>query len=194
MTEKLILASGSPRRRELLSMLGLSYEVVTSDVEEAADPDLAPSLMVEKLSLLKAADVAARMGPDALVIGADTMVFLDGNPFGKPKDQADAKAMLTALAGRAHDVLTGVSVVRTADAASVSVYEETRVHMKALTEEEMDRYIASGEPMDKAGAYGIQGLGSLLIERIEGDYFNVVGLPLCRLARLLAEEFDFPLL
>lgn len=175
-------------------MLGLSYEVVTSDVEEAADPDLAPSLMVEKLSLLKAADVAARMGPDALVIGADTMVFLDGNPFGKPKDQADAKAMLTALAGRAHDVLTGVSVVRTADAASVSVYEETRVHMKALTEEEMDRYIASGEPMDKAGAYGIQGLGSLLIERIEGDYFNVVGLPLCRLARLLAEEFDFPLL
>lgn len=191
---KIILASGSPRRRELLTAVGVPFEVRVSNVDEHVDGELAPDLFVEQLSLRKAADVARGCDSDALVIGADTVVLKDGAILGKPADADDARAMLARLSGDTHEVLTGLSVVRNADAKCVSVCERTSVRFCPLTDAQIDRYVATGEPLDKAGAYGIQGLGSLLVSGIEGDYFNVVGLPLCRLARVLDEEFGIQLL
>lgn len=193
MSHQFILASGSPRRRELLSGLGLDFTVQPSGAEEPIDPSLSPQLTVERLSLLKAADVAAAQTGQALVLGADTIVWLDGQILGKPRDADNARQMLMRLSGKTHSVFTGISVVRVSDGKCVSVCEQTQVRFRALSEEDISRYLATGEPLDKAGAYGIQGRGALLIERIDGDYFNVVGLPLCRLAALLREEFDFEL-
>ncbi len=187
---RFVLASGSPRRKEILESLRLSFQIEKSDAEETIEVAMPPELTVEQLSLRKAADVAARQTEDALVIGADTLVVLDGEILTKPKDRQDAVRMLSALSGRMHRVLTGLSVIRTSDGKGVSVYEETEVYFRTLSQEQILRYIETGEPMDKAGGYGIQGKGSLLVEKINGDYFNVVGLPACRLAKLLAEEFD----
>lgn len=188
---EIILASGSPRRREILSELNIPFQVIPSDAEEIIEANCPPYLTVERLSLLKAADVAKTQNKNALVIGADTVVVLDGEILTKPKDAEDAKRMLALLSGREHSVLTGISVVRCSDAKAVSVYEETKVRFGPISEEEIERYVASGEPLDKAGAYGIQGLGSLFTQKIDGDYFNVVGLPVFRLAKLLKEEFDY---
>lgn len=191
---EIVLASASPRRREILQGLGIEFRVAVSGADEDIPEGTPPYLAVERLSLLKAADVAKNEKKNALVLGADTVVVLDGEILGKPKDEEDAVRMLTALSGREHSVLTGISVIRRSDAKGVSVYEETKVKFLELSDEQIRAYVKSGEPMDKAGAYGIQGKGSLLIEKIDGDYFNVVGLPVCRLARLLAEEFDYEIM
>lgn len=190
-----ILASQSPRRRELLTHLYLDVAVEPADVDESKITQMSPSLLVMELAGLKAAAVAAKhKKEDLLVIGGDTVVAADGMILGKPKDKKQAKEYLSLLSGRAHDVYSGVAVARTRDGKIESVYEKTVVRFRALSKKEIDAYIQSGEPMDKAGAYGIQGLGALLIEGIEGDYFNVVGLPVCRLGKLLREEFDIELM
>lgn len=180
-----ILASGSPRRKELLEMLCVkNLKIIPARGEEKPHPELTPDALVRELSRCKAAEVAAQFAAaDDAVIGADTIVVLDGQVLGKPKDTADAKRMLSALSGRAHTVYTGVTVIR--GDTVLSHTEETRVHFRPLTEAEIDAYIATGEPMDKAGAYGAQGYASLFVEKLEGDFFNVMGLPLCALGNLL---------
>ena len=185
---RIILASQSPRRRELLAQMGLSRFVVRPALgEELADPSLPPAGLVEALSRRKAEEVAARSDPGDLVIAADTVVAIDGQILGKPRDEAHAREMLTLLSGREHVVYTGVTVCR--EGELLTRHEATRVRFRPLSPGEIDAYTASGEPMDKAGAYGIQGLGALLVEGITGDYFNVVGLPVCLLGRMLA-QFD----
>ena len=180
-----ILASQSPRRRELLGRMGFrNFLIRPARGEEIFDPSLTPEQLVEALSRRKAEEVAAGSGPEDIVIAADTVVSVDGRVLGKPRDREDAAQMLAALSGREHMVYTGVTVRRGAQA--VTEHEATAVRFRALTGEEIRRYIATGEPMDKAGAYGIQGYGCLLVEGISGDYFNVVDLPVCRLGRILA--------
>ena len=169
---------------EMLCPAGL--EIIPAVGEETADPALPPEELVKALSAAKAAEVAARCaGPGDTVIGADTIVVLDGRVLGKPKDAADAKRMLRALSGRTHTVFTGVTV-RRGDAA-ISHAERTEVRFRALSGDEIDRYIATGEPLDKAGAYGAQGYASLFVEHLDGDFFNVMGLPLCALGKLLKQ-------
>ena len=181
----IILASQSPRRRELLEQVGITgFQVISPDVDERVGPGLSPAGMVEELSLRKARAAADKTGPDGLIIAADTVVALDGAVLGKPRDREDAFAMLSALSGREHRVYTGVSVLR-GDRA-VTEHEETAVCFRALAPGEIWGYIATGEPMDKAGAYGIQGVGALLVRGIRGDYCNVVCLPVFRLGRMLA--------
>lgn len=181
----IILASQSPRRRELLEQVGITgFQVISPDVDERVEPGLSPAGMVEELSLRKARAAADKTGPDGLIIAADTVVALDVAVLGKPRDREDAFAMLSALSGREHRVYTGVSVLR-GDRA-VTEHEETAVCFRALAPGEIWGYIATGEPMDKAGAYGIQGVGALLVRGIRGDYCNVVGLPVFRLGRMLA--------
>ena len=181
----LILASQSPRRRELLGQMGLTGFIIRPAVgEEKADPNLSPDRLVEALSAQKGLEVAAVSDPGDLVIAADTVVAVDGQVLGKPRDRGDALRMLAALSGRAHTVYTGVTLCR--DGAVLTQHEATQVRFRTLTPAEMEAYVDTGEPMDKAGAYGIQGYGALLVEGIEGDYSNVVGLPVCRLGRMLA--------
>lgn len=184
---KLILASGSPRRRELMEMLCPDNLVIVPAVgEEAADPALPPDELVKALSRAKAFEVHARCAaPGDVVIGADTVVALDGAILGKPRDAGDARRMLRALSGRTHTVWTGVTVLRSGDCLCHA--ERTDVRFRALTDDEIDRYIATGEPMDKAGAYGAQGYASLFVEHLDGDFFNVMGLPLCALGKLLKQ-------
>ncbi len=182
----IILASNSPRRRELLGQMGLKdFQVSAPNVDETVEPGLSPAEMVEELSLRKARAAAEKAGPEDLVIAADTVVALDGKVLGKPRDREDAFAMLSALSGREHRVYTGVTVLRGEEAATG--HEETTVAFRALEPGEIRGYIATGEPMDKAGAYGIQGLGALLVSGIRGDYCSVVGLPVFRLGRMLAD-------
>ncbi len=181
----IILASNSPRRRELLAQIGIrDFQILSPDVDEAVESGLSPARMVETLSLRKAQAAAGRAGADDLIIAADTVVALDGRVLGKPRDQGEAFAMLSALSGREHRVYTGVTVLGGGQAATE--HEETAVAFRALSPEEIRDYIATGEPMDKAGAYGIQGVGALLVQGIRGDYCNVVGLPLFRLGRMLS--------
>lgn len=182
----IILASKSPRRQELLLQMGLTeFQVIPAIEAELTDPTLTPPALVEALALHKAREVAHKhAAPGDLVIGADTIVVLDDKILGKPRNTAHALQMLTALSGRRHHVYTGVAVLR--DGEELTAHEDTEVHFCPLTQEEMLRYIATDEPMDKAGAYGIQGRGALFIDRIHGDYCNVVGLPLCRLGKMLA--------
>lgn len=185
---ELILASGSPRRRELLEQIGLSFSVHPADVEEVLDPAWTAREAVEHLSAQKAEAVAGQF-PDDLVLAADTIVSLDEAILGKPRNEDDAFAMLQRLSGRSHKVYTGMTLRQGEKTVTLSV--ETTVVFRALTGREISAYIAAGESLDKAGAYGIQGLGSVLIDRIEGDYFNVMGLPVCTLSQVLAKEFDW---
>lgn len=189
---EIILASGSPRRKELMKGLGVPFSVRVSEAEEQSDPELPPYFTVEQLSLLKASSVASALkaeGKNGIVIGADTVVVFEDTILTKPADSADAKRMLSALSDHWHSVLTGVTVMNTKTAKSETFYVETKVHFVALSEAQIDAYIKTGEPMDKAGAYGIQGRGGLFVDKIDGDYFNVVGLPVCKLAHVLNEEF-----
>lgn len=180
---RIILASGSPRRRELLELLNVNpLEIIPAAGAELPHPELTAAELVRELARAKAAEVA-RDNPDAIVIGADTVVSVDGTVLGKPADEADAARMLSLLSGRGHEVFTGVAVIKSG--AVQSFTERTAVHFRELSTEEIAAYVATGEPLDKAGAYGIQGLGSLFISGIEGDYFNVMGLPLCRLGLIL---------
>ena len=178
-----ILASQSPRRQQLLRQIGIAdFEIIVPDADETYDPALSPEQIVSSISRKKAETVRP-LAKDALVIAADTMVFLDGLRLGKPKTQEEAREMLTALSGRTHHVCTGVTVCRGPQVFTES--ETTSVTFRPLTGWEIARYVLTGEPMDKAGSYGVQGLGALFVEHIDGDYFNVMGLPLCRLGRML---------
>lgn len=179
---KIILASASPRRKELLTLAGYAYDVVVSQCEEILPDGITPEKAVEELARQKAEDVFAR-NTDALVIAADTVVALGNTILGKPKNEEDAFNMLTSLSGRCHTVYTGVCLMK--DGRTDIFHVATEVEFYALTEDEIRRYIASGEPMDKAGAYGIQGKGFVLVKGIHGDYFNVVGLPLAETVRHL---------
>ena len=181
----IILASQSPRRKELLTRMGLSFCVVVSDIDEHMERSLPPDKLVESISAEKARAVQPLTAPDSLIVAADTVVVLDGTVLGKPADEADARRMLSLLSGRQHQVYTGFTVLQGENIVSRS--EETLVSFRPLSDGEIGRYIATGEPMDKAGAYGIQGLGALLVSGIRGDYCNVVGLPVFRLGRILSE-------
>lgn len=187
----IILASASPRRKELLTQMGLSFRVVAADIDEHMDRELSPDRLVEAISAEKAAAVAAGAGANSLVIAADTVVVWNGEVLGKPADQADARRMLGELSGRTHRVYTGYTLRRGERVVTRS--EGTDVTFRPLTAEEIAAYVSTGEPMDKAGAYGIQGLGSMLVEGIRGDYFNVMGLPVCALGKALGEFGIFPL-
>jgi len=186
MDKPIILASASPRRQQLLAETGLPFTVAVSEVDEEAINSGSPREIAEQRALHKARAVAKTL-PGGLVIGADTIVLCQGQVLGKPKDTADAKRLLSLLSGRSHRVITGVCVLEAPDGRCLVASACTKVVFRRLSPEEIDRYVATGEPMDKAGAYGIQGKGALLVERIVGDYFNVVGLPLTLLARLLKE-------
>ena len=182
----IILASQSPRRRELLERMGVrDFRVVTPDIDEHMDRELPPEELVRRISLEKALAVQEQEGNTSIIIAADTVVALDGAVLGKPADESDAARMLSALSGRTHQVFTGLTVACGADVRTVS--EETAVTFRPLTQAEIAAYVRTGEPMDKAGAYGIQGYGALLVEGIRGDYYNVMGLPVCRLGGLLME-------
>lgn len=194
---EIILASASPRRRELLGNMGLTFTVKVSKADEdGVDTQVPPEIYVQELALLKASAVAKTVidNKNAIIISADTIVVNDGKILGKPKDEGDAKEMLASLSGKTHSVYTGFCVMRLSDAFTVCKNVRTDVVFKNLTEEKIKRYIDTGEPMDKAGSYGIQGLGAMLVDRIEGDYFNVVGLPVSELADVLETEFDFKLM
>lgn len=177
----IILASQSPRRRELLGQMGLSFTVRVADIDETMDPRLPPEEAVAAISAQKAAAIPAGKGD--VVIAADTIVVLDDTILGKPRSPEEAEAMLLALSGRTHRVMTGVTVLK--DGECHSFTEITRVVFRPLSPAEIRAYVATGDPMDKAGSYGIQGLAGLFVERLEGDYFNVMGLPLCALGRVL---------
>ena len=187
---ELILASQSPRRKEILSLLDIPFKIMVSDADETIQKGLPPYFIAESLSLKKAAAVAKNIDTHAIVIGADTIVVSDGKILGKPVDENDAKAMLASLSGKTHSVISGVTVMDTKSAKSESFYVETEVTFCQLSDEEIADYVESGESMDKAGAYAIQGRGGKFVEKISGDYFNVVGLPLSRLYQVLKKEFN----
>lgn len=180
---RLRLASGSPRRRALLHDLGWEFDVCSPEVDERPCPGEAPERLCERLARLKAEAGAEGAGKDALVLAADTIVVIDGRVLGKPTDREDARRMLSLLQGREHHVMTGVALRWSG--RTISGVERTTVRFRQLTDAEVAAYAATGEGDDKAGAYAIQGKGALLVSAIEGDYFNVVGLPLCRLGRML---------
>jgi septum formation protein len=184
---KLILASTSPRRAEILHNAGFLFVVVSSGVDETPIPGESPSELVQRLADAKAELAAARATGPAIVIAADTIVTLEGHIFGKPRSSDDARQMLENLSGRTHAVVTGVTLIRLPDAERRSFVESTLVHFAQLSAEEISRYLATEEPHDKAGAYAIQGRAGRYIPRIEGDYFNVVGLPLAHVTQALAE-------
>ena len=184
---KLILASGSPRRAEILRAAGLPFTVLSSAVDETPIPGESAQDMVRRLAAAKAELVAARAVGPAIVIAADTVVTLDGTILGKPRTTEDARQMLEKLSGRTHSVITGVSLIRLPDTEHREFLETTHVHFNSVEPEEILRYLASGEPFDKAGAYAIQGRAGRYIPRVEGCYFNVVGLPLARLMQAIAE-------
>lgn len=177
---KIILASASPRRRELLTLAGIEYEVIVSECDEILPDEITPEDAVKELARQKAEDVFSRYS-DCMIIAADTVVALGNTILGKPKNEEDAFDMLSSLSGKIHTVYTGVCI-RTQHKTEI-FYSATDVEFYPLTEKEIKDYIATGEPMDKAGAYGIQGKGSLLVKGIHGDYFNVVGLPLAETVR-----------
>ncbi len=178
----IILASKSPRRKELLSFITTDFIVKSAEVDETLPKNITPSKAVEYLSKIKAEPLK---NDDDTVIGADTVVAIDGKILGKPKDRDDAFSTLKMLSGKEHSVFTGVTVIKGEKSETFSV--ETKVKMFDLSDDDINNYIATGEPFDKAGSYGIQGKGSLLVEKIDGDYFNVVGLPISKLSRVLKQ-------
>ena len=178
-----ILASQSPRRRELLGLLRIPFTVRAADIDETMDPNLPAEQEVARVSRAKAMATPAKA--EDVVIAADTIVVCNGKTLGKPKSKEQAVEMLTMLSGRDHQVMTGLTVRKGEDCRTVT--EITHLHFRELSRREILDYVAAGEPMDKAGAYGIQGYGALIIEGIRGDYYNVMGLPVCRLWQMLAE-------
>jgi len=184
MSAAVVLASASPRRHELLDMIGIAHDVDPADIDESPRAGEPPIGYALRMAREKGYAVAARRA-DSLVISADTIVVLDDRVFGKPMDEADARRMLRALSGRTHVVHTAVAVLREGGRTMESAVESTRVTFRALEDREIAAYVATGEPLDKAGAYGIQGYGATIVERVEGDYFAVMGLALRRLVALL---------
>lgn len=189
-----VLASKSPRRKELLGNIGINAQIIPSNVDESPYKKLPPEQMVKELAMLKACDVARSLRGNTVIIGADTCVCLGGKVFGKPQNMAEAEEMLRELSGKTHEVFTGFCVYNCKDGTAVSRAEVTHVTFRVLTDSEIKAYVKTREPMDKAGAYGIQKRGALFIEKIEGDFFNVVGLPLCSLASALKSEFSIDII
>lgn len=183
---ELILASGSPRRKELLAQTGRPFRIIVSDADEIETADMPPTEVAMRNARAKALAIAATAPANATVIGADTIVVLDGRIFGKPADEADARRMLAELSGRTHQVITGVCLVRNGQTEAFA--ETTDVRFKEISAEDIAAYVATGEPLDKAGAYGIQGRGGAFVDSVDGDYDNVVGLPVARLERALDPE------
>lgn len=189
---EIILASASPRRKQLLEMLGVKgLKIIPPQGEEHIAPGETPIGAVRALSRAKALEVAEACGGDGLVIAADTVVSIDDKILGKPADERNAETMLALLSGREHTVYTGVTVIK--NGKILTGHEKTAVKFRKMSPEEISAYVSTGEPMDKAGAYGAQGIGSLFVEGIRGDFFNVMGLPLCRLS-LMLKELDVSLL
>lgn len=182
--KKIILASSSPRRQELMKLLGLPFEIVASEFNESSINHKNPKQLVRILSLKKAESVAKK-SKNALVIGSDTIVFHQGQILGKPKDRRHAKEMLKLLSGKEHVIITGYAIIDSLTGKNVSGVVSAKIKMKALEDAEIEAYIATKEPMDKAGAYAVQGVGGLFIEKINGNYFDVVGLPLLEIRKAL---------
>lgn len=192
---ELVLASGSPRRRELLSIITTEFTVCPTEIDETLAPDEPAYHAVVRLSTLKA-EAAHKKHPDTVCIGSDTVVVLDDKILGKPKDEREAEEMLRRMRGRRHTVFTGLAV-KPMDESPTTLYTQTQVLFRDFTDDELFKYIATGEPMDKAGAYGIQGRGALLVDGISGDYYSVVGLPISRLyvaLQMIEERYQIKLL
>ena len=187
---ELVLASQSPRRRELLKLIKEDFVICPDDSPEIVDEKLSPWELVLNLSMVKCINVSEKFSDDAVVIGADTVVAIDDTILGKPDSVEDAYSMLKSLSGNKHSVYTGVSVMCRKTGKVINFYEKTDVFFYELSDEEIKKYIETKEPMDKAGAYGIQEKGGLFVKKVDGDYNNVVGLPVARLARILNNEFD----
>ena len=191
--EKIILASNSPRRKEILSNVGVDFQVMGSDIEEIVREGEKPESVVMALAFEKASDIASRVEDNSIIVAADTIVYKN-SILGKPLDDNDAYKMLKSLSGSSHEVYTGFTVLRANTNLKITEYVKTTVVFKELDDETINRYIETKEPMGKAGAYAIQGYGSTLIDSIVGDYFNVVGLPISRLSEVLKKNFDFAIL
>lgn len=184
----IILASASPRRKEILELADLKFDVMPSDAQEITTKT-APNEVVMELASIKAKDIYKKSEKQSMVVGADTVVAYQGQILGKPADEADAKRMLTMLSGQTHEVYTGVCVIE--DGKTKTFYEETKVTFYEISDEQIDRYIKTGEPMDKAGSYGIQGKAAVFIKGIEGDYYNVVGFPIARFLQEIKNSYVF---
>ena len=192
---KFILASGSPRRKELLELLKIKFDIIKSNADESSvDNSLSPEVYVQHLAMLKACDVAKSIKSEKLVIGADTVVEYNGKFLGKPSSHEDAYKMLSLLSGNHHCVYTGICVMNSKTAEMTSTYERTEVIFRKIEHNEIMNYIKTKEPFDKAGAYAIQGLAGVFIKGIVGDYNNVVGLPVYKLAKVLKEDFGYDVL
>lgn len=191
--KKIVLASGSPRRREILGGVGASFEIITSDIEEVVRDNESPSAVVAALAFEKAIDVVKKVSEGTVVIAADTIVYKD-KILGKPKDAEDAFSMLQSLRNDQHSVFTGICVVEAGTHKKIVKVVETKVMTKNYSDEKIHAYIESGEPFGKAGAYAIQGLGGLLIKEIKGDYLNIVGLPIATLESILETHFNIQFL
>ena len=192
--KKIILASASPRRREILENFGFDFEVMVSDADESkiSKNSMPVEIYVQELALIKAMAVSKKLkNKSALIISADTVVYCDGEILGKPTDEDDAFSLLSKLSGREHSVFSGICVMDSKTLKSICSKEETKVFFKKLSEENIRDYIKTGEPMDKAGAYAVQGFGAFFTEKVDGDYFNVIGLPVKKLAEIMEEEFNF---
>ncbi len=186
--KNIILGSTSPRRKALLELINLPFDVMASDYKEDMTLNMPPSELAQFLAKGKADSVVEKSG-DGIVIGADTIISINGEVMGKPKDEIEAKAMLQKLSGNTHEVITGVAMIEKPGGKTVTVSSISKVTFKAIPEHEIDAYVASGAPMHRAGAYGIQDLGSLFIENIDGDYYGIMGLPIFTIAEML-KEFD----
>ena len=189
---KIILASKSPRRSEILETMGVEFETDVADVDESVSDTLSPVEAVCEISKRKAKKVAERHADDEIVISADTVVVIDGKIIGKPKDKEDAFNIIKSLSGRTHEVYTGFTVC--GKGRTKTDFEVTKVHFKQLCDDDIRRYVATGEPMDKAGAYGIQQKGNLFVEYIHGDYYNVVGFPISKICVTIKEIFGINIL
>lgn len=189
---EIILASASPRRKEILQNTKLKFEIQKSNIKEVILENESPKDMVVRLAYEKAYDVA-KNNRDKLVIGADTIVVLDNNILGKPKDKDEAYQMVKSLSNKTHEVITGISLINIKKGITINDYVTSLVTFKDLTEDSIKDYINTNESLDKAGAYGIQGYGALLVDSIQGDYFNIVGLPISKLSDLLKDHFDINL-
>lgn len=190
---KIILASNSPRRKEILANLGVEFTSAVSKFNETIDKSMHPYELVCHLALEKAKGVLRQGYEDAIIIAADTLVVHD-RILGKPRNEMEAYTMLKSLSGEEHQVVTGIALVDCATGLQITDYETTKVYFREISDREINAYINSGEPMDKAGAYGIQGKASLFIRKIDGDYFNVVGLPIFKLGEMLKKHFNISLL
>lgn len=188
----IILASASPRRKEILENANVKFKIMSSDIEELTLDGESPCQMVMRLAFEKGIDIANKQKSD-LVISADTIVVLDNKVLGKPKDEKEARYMIESLSGKTHQVITGISLINLENNKKIIDYVISNVKFKNLSEEDINDYISTNESLDKAGAYGIQGYGALLVDEIQGDYFNIVGLPISRLSDLLKKHFNINL-